>query len=212
VTAKAARKPGRPSDFLPEYPDQAAKRYRLGATDAEIADFVGKDERTVNRWKIDHPEFCQALKDGKLVSDMEVADRLHQRAVGFEYEEARATRRSIRCHSNDRVRDSRNRLASCRGCLLERCRVLWRAFWPFGSCVPHVTFPLVTAWSCEVLVPVLRSGDHTSPAFGDTVPGHSLEIAPSQLVRTNCRGPRSQLGSDSWWWLEASLIAIDRPG
>jgi hypothetical protein len=52
VTAKAARKPGRPSDFLPEYPDQSAKLCRLGATDAEIADFFGKDERTVNRWKI----------------------------------------------------------------------------------------------------------------------------------------------------------------
>jgi hypothetical protein len=90
VTANAARKPGCPSDFLPEYPDQAAKFCRLGATDTEIADFFGKDERTVNRWKIDHPEFCQALKDSKLVSDMEVADRLHHRAVGFEYEEAQA--------------------------------------------------------------------------------------------------------------------------
>lgn len=83
-------KRGRPSDYLPEYADQAAKLCRLGATDAEIADFFGKDERTINRWKIDHPDFCQALKDGKLVSDMEVADRLHQRALGFEYYEAQA--------------------------------------------------------------------------------------------------------------------------
>jgi hypothetical protein len=55
-----------------------------------LPDFFGKDVRTINRWKIDHPDFCQALKDGKLVSDMEVADRLHERAVGFEYEEAQA--------------------------------------------------------------------------------------------------------------------------
>src|SRR5258705_1269793 len=32
----------------------------------------------------------------------------------------------------------------------------------------------VTAWSREVSVPVSRSGDHTAPSFGDTVPGHSL--------------------------------------
>jgi hypothetical protein len=31
--------PGRPSDYLPEYVDQAAKLCRLGATDAKIADF-----------------------------------------------------------------------------------------------------------------------------------------------------------------------------
>jgi hypothetical protein len=90
VNAKPAGKPGRPSDYLPAYSDQAAKLCRLGATDAEIADFFEKDERTINRWKIDHPEFCQALKAGKLVSDMDVADRLHQRALGFEYEEAQA--------------------------------------------------------------------------------------------------------------------------
>jgi hypothetical protein len=34
--------------------------------------------------RTDHPDFCQALKDGKLVSDMDVADQLHQRALGFE--------------------------------------------------------------------------------------------------------------------------------
>jgi hypothetical protein len=64
------------------YADQTAKLCRLGATDVEIADFFGKDERTINRWKADHPESCQALNDGKLVSDMDVADRLHQRALG----------------------------------------------------------------------------------------------------------------------------------
>lgn len=90
MNVKPARKAGRPSDYLPEFADQAAKLCRLGATDAEIADFFEKDERTINRWKIDHPEFCQALKDGKLVSDMDVADRLHQRALGFEFEEAQA--------------------------------------------------------------------------------------------------------------------------
>ena len=83
-------KAGRPSGYKPEYADQAAKLCRLGATDAEIANFFEKDERTINRWKVDYPDFCQALKAGKLVSDMDVADRLHQRALGFEFQEAQA--------------------------------------------------------------------------------------------------------------------------
>jgi hypothetical protein len=31
----------------------------------------------------------------------------------------------------------------------------------------HLSWMLVAAWSCEVSVPVLRSGDHTAPPFGD---------------------------------------------
>ncbi|KQW20707.1 hypothetical protein ASC80_10855 [Afipia sp. Root123D2] len=65
MPAKAARKPGRTFDYLPAYSDQAAKLCRLGATNAEIGDFFEKDERTINRWKTDHPECCQALKAGK---------------------------------------------------------------------------------------------------------------------------------------------------
>ena len=81
---------GRPTDYKPEFADQAAKLCRLGATDDEIASFFEKDVRTINRWKNDHPEFCQALKDGKMASDMEVADRLFQRAKGFEFVEEQA--------------------------------------------------------------------------------------------------------------------------
>jgi hypothetical protein len=41
----AARNPGRPSDYFPEYVDQAAMLCRLGATDANIADFFEKEWR-----------------------------------------------------------------------------------------------------------------------------------------------------------------------
>jgi hypothetical protein len=104
VAKNTARAVGRPSDYKPEFADQAAKLCRLGATDVEIADFFEKDERTINRWKIDHPEFCQALKAGKISSDMEVADRLHQRAMGFEYEEAEAhTLKTVEYENGKRV-------------------------------------------------------------------------------------------------------------
>lgn len=79
---------GRPSAYQPEFADQARKLCLLGATDDEIADFLGVNVRSVYRWKKSQPEFCQALKDGKVVADTDVASRLNERARGFEYDEA----------------------------------------------------------------------------------------------------------------------------
>ena len=77
---------GRPTDYRHEFVEQAEKLCRLGATDAEIADFFGVTERTINRWKHDHPEFCQSLNAGKEDADTRVERSLYQRAVGFEHE------------------------------------------------------------------------------------------------------------------------------
>lgn len=77
---------GRPSSYRPEFAAQAEKLCKLGATDKEMADFFGVDERTINRWKDDHEEFCQSLKAGKLEADANVAHRLYQRAMGYSHE------------------------------------------------------------------------------------------------------------------------------
>ena len=69
---------GRPTLYKPEYNEQAFKLCLLGATDKEIADFFEVDERTINNWKKDHPEFFQSVRAGKKVSDMEVATSLFQ--------------------------------------------------------------------------------------------------------------------------------------
>ena len=71
----------------------------------------------------------------------------------------------------------------------------------------HLSCVLVTAWSCEVSVPVSRNGDHTAPSFGDTVPGHSLRDRTFATRADELSRSRSQQGSDSWW-IEVSLIAI----
>lgn len=76
---------GRPTKYRPEMADQAEKLCRLGATDAEIADFFDVSERTINNWKADHPEFLQSIKRGKIQADAEVADRLFQRACGYSH-------------------------------------------------------------------------------------------------------------------------------
>lgn len=77
---------GRPSSFRAEYCEQAFKLCLLGATDADIADFFGVSETTVNNWKAAHPEFLESLKSGKREADATVAHSLYRRANGWEHD------------------------------------------------------------------------------------------------------------------------------
>ena len=63
---------GRPTDYRPEFPEQAEKLCQLGATDIEIADFFEVDVRSIYRWKHAHPNFSDALKAGKEAADERV--------------------------------------------------------------------------------------------------------------------------------------------
>lgn len=78
---------GRPTDYKPEYAEQAKKLCQLGATDIEMADFFGVDVRTIYRWKHNHDEFCQSQATGKDIADERVERSLYQRAVGYEQDE-----------------------------------------------------------------------------------------------------------------------------
>lgn len=78
---------GRPTKYLSEYNEQVEKLAKLGATDAEIADFFEVAESTINNWKHEFPEFMESIKKGKLVADANVADRLYQRAMGYEHDD-----------------------------------------------------------------------------------------------------------------------------
>lgn len=82
---------GRPPKYDPDsMPVQAKKLCTLGATDNEIADFFEVTPRTINRWKLDHPEFCHSLKVGKKVADERVKRALYQSAVGYDFKEEQA--------------------------------------------------------------------------------------------------------------------------
>lgn len=76
---------GRPSAYRPEFPEQAMKLCRLGATDKELADFFGVAESTLSKWKLDFPDFSEALKAGKVAADANVADSLYRRAFGYSH-------------------------------------------------------------------------------------------------------------------------------
>lgn len=78
---------GRPTKFDPLKCEQATKLARLGATDKEVADFFEVTESTFYLWKEKHPEFSEALKAGKEISDSEVAQSLFHRAKGYSHAE-----------------------------------------------------------------------------------------------------------------------------
>jgi hypothetical protein len=85
MTPATRRRTGRPTAFKPEYVDQVRKLCLLGATDAELADFFGVALSTLNNWKRSHPEFLDALKQGKIQADATVTERLYRRALGYSH-------------------------------------------------------------------------------------------------------------------------------
>ena len=78
---------GRKSLFREEYIQLAENYALLGATDDELADFFGVSKQTLNKWKKDYPEFLDSLKKGKDIADSNVASKLYNRAIGYDFEE-----------------------------------------------------------------------------------------------------------------------------
>lgn len=78
---------GRPTKYKEENCVQAEMLCRLGAKDKELAEFFGVAESTLNKWKIDHHEFSESLKKGKIESDMLVSESLYKKALGYSYVE-----------------------------------------------------------------------------------------------------------------------------
>lgn len=77
----------RPTKYKPEYAKQAAQLCKLGATDAQLADFFEVTVSTVSLWKVQHKEFSEALKVAKDEADAKVEQSLFRRAMGFECDE-----------------------------------------------------------------------------------------------------------------------------
>lgn len=78
---------GRPPIYRKEFVEQARKLCLLGATDEAIANFFEVSLSCIDKWKVAHPEFLRALKEGKQVADSLVADKLFNRALGYKHKE-----------------------------------------------------------------------------------------------------------------------------
>jgi len=86
------RKKGHPTDYKPEYDNQAFRLCLLGATDKDLADFFNVTETTINNWKIAHSNFFESIKKGKTEADIQIAESLHKRAKGYEITETVITK------------------------------------------------------------------------------------------------------------------------
>lgn len=82
---------GRPSKYKEEFCEQARKLCLLGATDAELANFFEVSIDTISEWKNVHENFSASIKSGKCQADANVADRLYQRAMGYEHPDIHIT-------------------------------------------------------------------------------------------------------------------------
>lgn len=84
ATTGEARERGRPTKYMPEYAEQARKLCAYhGARDIDLAQFFECDLRTLYRWKLEHDDFCHALKAGKDLTDDRVEQALLSKALGY---------------------------------------------------------------------------------------------------------------------------------
>ena len=60
---------------------------RDGLIDEQISHNMGITAKTLYEWKNKYSEICDALKKGKEVVDIEVENKLRQRAMGYSYDE-----------------------------------------------------------------------------------------------------------------------------
>ncbi len=79
--AAAPAKMGRPTKLEKVDLEQVKALASLGLTNVEIGLALGISDRTVIRWN-KKPDFCQALKAGKLKADAQVARALYESCLG----------------------------------------------------------------------------------------------------------------------------------
>ena len=84
-SAKDGSQRGRPTLFKPEMYDQARDRCMLGATNPELADFLGVDLETIKRWIREDDKFRTAVWEGRDGADARVAKSLYHRATGYSH-------------------------------------------------------------------------------------------------------------------------------
>lgn len=80
---------GRPTKYSDEFAKLAYNYCLLGATDDNIAEFLGIAVSTLNLWKEKHPSFMESIKKGKLEADARVASSLYHRANGYSHRETK---------------------------------------------------------------------------------------------------------------------------
>jgi hypothetical protein len=72
-----------PKSENPEYCTIAQDACKRGATDSDLAEIFRVSRMTIVRWRLEHPEFCDATKVGKEIADDRMERSLYERGVGY---------------------------------------------------------------------------------------------------------------------------------
>ena len=68
----------------------------FGARNQDIADYFGVSIKTVEGWIRNKPEFAEAVRRGRVLKGLKVAESLYKRATGFTYFETIVSNRTIK--------------------------------------------------------------------------------------------------------------------
>jgi Helix-turn-helix domain len=77
---------GRPTSYDPADLPKLKELAEAGATNEELADYLGVSIRSIYRWRNENKEFRHAIKISKESADGRIEESLYKRAFGFEHE------------------------------------------------------------------------------------------------------------------------------
>lgn len=92
---------GRPTKYAPAFAEQAYKLCLLGSTNDELARFFDVSPATIDKWIAEIQEFSGSIKKGREIADSNVAERLYQRAMGYQHPEEK-----IFCHNGEIISET----------------------------------------------------------------------------------------------------------
>ena len=77
--------PGRPTLYKPEHASRARELCARGATGHDLAGRFGVARSTIGQWIARHPEFAEAVQQGRDVADAIAVESLFTRVTGYNH-------------------------------------------------------------------------------------------------------------------------------
>jgi hypothetical protein len=78
--------PGRPTLYKPEHAERARELCARGATGHDLAGRFGVARSTIGQWIACHPEFAEAVQQGRDVADATAVESLFTRVTGYNHQ------------------------------------------------------------------------------------------------------------------------------
>jgi hypothetical protein len=78
--------PGRPTLYNPEHASRARELCARGATNPDLAGRFGVARSTIDLWLSTHPEFAEAVQQGRDMADACAVESLFSRVTGYTHQ------------------------------------------------------------------------------------------------------------------------------